>query len=268
MNLRLFVLLFALLFIFLSSCSNDPKFIVSSTGRNIGTMCFPIKDNWITPRTSDCLDYTLEEPYLIIDYYQNDLWKPWPEVYGINGYRYNMSEYSDSIIGYAVQDLYEDSLVVKFKSIFEDYVEVREEVYNESILVPNFSYLNEKAQYRFIDIDEFTVDMMCDAKIYAYGTGMNRLMGDLYSIKCKDSSNWFFTKRRDNEPKYNPKYRIADKEIADVYDSILSAARNKFESASYKYSIIYVISNYKIIILNRKSNDIDRLVEILEKYNQ
>ena len=248
------------------ACREEHRF-VTPTERQDGELCFTFE------RTDspgglgiDCYAHTLQRPYLIIDYYSNELWNYWPKVYSLSGHQYVASEFSDNLIGLAIQDLCEDSVVLRYHSVFGDSVDILTPVYPQSQLEPDFDVLSDLAHYRMVN--NFTsvapagydrIDLYIEEH-HCFGGSWNRYM---IAIGSPAGS---ITAYAGNGSQLDTSYTVEKATIEEIYREITVARQFSRNWERSTYAFIYLKAGDRVLRLSSDRNQIDSLLKKFRQY--
>lgn len=250
------------------ACTPEGVFIEQVDGREEGFLCFTEedKDNRFVSRTK-CYDHLIEPPYLLMDWHHDELWSPWPEIQSLSGFVYPYSEYTDSIMGYAIQDLCEDSIRLVYHSVFGDTVSLVNRVYPNSVLKPDFAVLGKLAGYQEVqDLASLGIDQDYNLEIYLFERGCFHRTDELYEMMVAPN-NRSIVAFAEYDFQRDSTYYLSTEEVSSFTRAIEEGVSSCSNCGSTTYSSVYLKSGRRLLNLTNEKNNVGKLLELLYNYD-
>lgn len=249
------------------ACTPEGVFIEQVDGREEGFLCFTEEDkgNRFVSRTK-CYDHLMEPPYLLMDWHHDELWSPWPEIQSLSGFAYSYSEYSDRVMGYAIQDLCEDSIRLVYHSVFGDTVSLINRVYPNSVLKPDYAVLDKLAGYKKVDdLASLGVDQDYNLEIYLFETGRGHRTNELYEMMVAPN-NRSIVAFAEYDFQRDSTYYLSPEEVRNFTRAIEEGVYSCSNCGSTTYSSVYLKRGGRLLNLTNEKNNVGKLLIILNTY--
>jgi hypothetical protein len=261
------IVLFLILCLTIFGCHDRGEFIKRANNRENGSLCFStVEGGKIVSGPIECFDYVIEEPFLILDYFHDELWGNWPKVVSLSGYTYKPIDFTDKVIGLAIQDLCEKTILLKYESVFGDTVTLLNTLYGQSEVVPNFDFLSESANYKLVK--SFDAEIMTNhdsIEIFLFEQGCFHHKSDRYLI---NKENHFYTiiAYGNYDFQKDSLYVLNDSIIKNIYNMIDIASKTNNSEAGTTYSSLYIKIGNNILNLRNDENEITDLLRSIGSY--